>query len=633
MKLRLQRILSILCILALFAGCLSFAVSEGEADKVSRVIRVEWSDEDDYEGLRPDSVPMTIEGNTVVVKKADGWVAETLAAENAAWTYGAVAGYLEPFASGKDVTVVTYTHKPEKTEQSVTVSWPDDANDEEGLRPDGVAVRLLADGKVYRTLQANAKNGWAVKFEDLPRNARGGTTPIVYSVEGAEVPGYSVRVSGAAVSYTLKTGTLTVKAAVSAPEGADVSGLSMTVTGPDSSMPKTFTLGEMAGGTVTFANVIPGAYVVQETNGDTLVKGYVMDPAASQVGDAAYVEAGAGATLNIKYTWVEPTEAEPNENPMAETGSLAFEIIGPDGYNKKVTYADFTNGTYELDGLVPGEYAVIEKSPEGLVNAYTLKSTSITGAALTVGGEKVATATLINKYAPAPTPAPDAEVLDIPVVKIWNDDNNKDGNRPALVTVQLFADGVLNESVDITEADGWAHTFTDKPVKNEEGEDIKYTVAELPVAWYTAEVNGTYITNTYKPETTSVSIVKVWDDNNDDQKKRPTSIAVTLLPVGEVYVLNEANGWAVTVDNLPTKLNGEAVTYSWTEQEVRGYTIAGIAVNGMTTTFTNHVVTVPVVPAGQPKPNTFGGGIIIFEEYDTALGIPVLINHVGDCFD
>ena len=70
MKLRLQRILSILCILALFAGCLSFAVSEGEAEKVSRVIRVEWSDEDDYEGLRPDSVTMTIEGNTVAVTKA-----------------------------------------------------------------------------------------------------------------------------------------------------------------------------------------------------------------------------------------------------------------------------------------------------------------------------------------------------------------------------------------------------------------------------------------------------------------------------------------------------------------------------------------------------------------------------------
>ena len=271
MKLRLQRILSILCILALFAGCLSFAVSEGEAEKVSRVIRVEWSDEDDYEGLRPDSVTMTIEGNTVAVTKANGWVAETQAAADAAWSYGTVAGYLEPFASGKEVTVVTYTHKPEKTELGATVSWSDDA-DSEGLRPDSVAVRLLADGKVYRTLPANAKNDWSVKFEDLPRNAKGGTTPIVYSIDQVAVPGYTVSVSGSAISYTLQTGTLVVNAAVSAPEGADVSGLSLTVTGPDSSMPRTFTLGQMTGGTVTIAGVIPGAYVVQETNGDSLVE-------------------------------------------------------------------------------------------------------------------------------------------------------------------------------------------------------------------------------------------------------------------------------------------------------------------------------------------------------------------------
>ena len=558
MKLRLQRILSILCILALFAGCLSFAVSEGEAEKVSRVIRVEWSDEDDYEGLRPDSVTMTIEGNTVAVTKANGWVAETQAAADAAWSYGTVAGYLEPFASGKEVTVVTYTHKPEKTELGATVSWSDDA-DSEGLRPDSVAVRLLADGKVYRTLPANAKNDWSVKFEDLPRNAKGGTTPIVYSIDQVAVPGYTVSVSGSAISYTLQTGTLVVNAAVSAPEGADVSGLSLTVTGPDSSMPRTFTLGQMTGGTVTIAGVIPGAYVVQETNGDSLVEGYVMDAANSKVGDAAYVEAGATATLSIKYTWIEPAEAEANEAPMSETGSLEFEIIGPDGYNKKITYAQFTNGTYELDNLVPGEYAVIEKNAEGLVTAYTLKSESTTGMALTVGGD-TATAVLINKYAPAPTPAPDAEEMDIPVVKIWNDDNNKDGNRPASVTVHLYADGVLNETVEITEAEGWTHTFTGKPVYGADGKAINYTVSEDAVEWYSASVNGTYITNTYQPETTAISVVKVWDDNEDVQKKRPTSIAVTLMPVGEVYVLNEANGWALTVNNLPTKLNGEAVT-------------------------------------------------------------------------
>ena len=632
MKLRLLRILSILCILALTAGCLSFAVSEGEADKVSRVIRVEWADEDDYEGQRPDSVTMTIEGKEVPVTKANGWVAETQAAADAAWTYGTVAGYLTPFASGKDVTVVTYTRKPEKTSQTVKVGWYGDETNA-GLRPDSVAVRLLADGKVYRSAAANEKNDWTVTFSDLPRNRKGGTTPIEYSIDKVSVAGYSVSVSGADVSYTLQTGTLVVNVAVSAPEGADVSGLSFTVSGPDKQMPKTLTYGE-TGGQVTFNNVIPGAYVVQENNGSDLAEGYVMDPAASQVGDAAYVEAGASATLNIKYTWTEPKEEEPNEDPMSETGSLVFQIIGPNGYNKTVTYAEFdSDHKKELTDLVPGEYAVIEKNAEGLVSAYTLKSNSTTGAALSVGG-KDATANLVNRYAPMPTPKPDAEEIDIPVVKIWNDDNDKDGNRPASVTVQLFANGVLNESVDLTAGDGWTYTFTGKPAYDDAGEEIKYTVAELPVEWYVSEVNGTYITNNYQPEVTSASVVKVWDDNNNAKGIRPTSIAVTLLPVGEVYVLNDANGWAITVDNLPTKIKGEAVTYSWVEQEVVGYKADAAAVNGIATTYTNRMVAVPVVPAGNPVPQTIGPGTVyVFEEYETALGIPVLINHVGDCFD
>ena len=114
---------------------------------------------------------------------------------------------------------------------------------------------------------------------------------------------------------------------------------------------------------------------------------------------------------------------------------------------------------------------------------------------------------------------------------------------------------------------------------------------------------------------------------------RPTSIAVTLMPVGRIYVLNAENGWTTTAENLPTKINGEDVTYSWTEQEVIGYKADAAAVNGMATTYVNHVIGIPVVPADQPAPKTFGPPVFIFDEYETALGIPVLINHVGDCFD
>ena len=61
----------------------------------------------------------------------------------------------------------------------------------------------------------------------------------------------------------------------------------------------------------------------------------------------------------------------------------------------------------------------------------------------------------------------------------------------------------------------------------------------------------------------------------------------------------------------------------------------GISVrtNGALTTFTNKVVKLVKVPADQPQPKMPGSKWVIFEEYDTALGGELLINHVGDCFD
>ena len=55
MKKRLQRILSILCVLALAIGCVSLAAFAEGADIV-RIVSVEWADENNYDAKRPTSV-------------------------------------------------------------------------------------------------------------------------------------------------------------------------------------------------------------------------------------------------------------------------------------------------------------------------------------------------------------------------------------------------------------------------------------------------------------------------------------------------------------------------------------------------------------------------------------------------
>ena len=633
MKRKLRQIVSILCLLALAFGC-TLHVSMAEDGDVTRVITAEWADENNYDGLRPGELQVKLGDATAVLNSANNWTAAVTAPADAEWTIPEEEGYHRT-VYGTDTVRVVYVHTVTKAPVTASVVW-NDSDNAGGIRPDSVRLRLLADGKPCGSERtASAGNGWKATWGELPVNREGSKEAIVYTIGEAVPDGYVVSFSGLTATNTLQTGALSLQAAVSGyPEGADVSGLTLRVTGPDPKMPVTLTYGALSGGAYDFGQVLPGAYVVQETNADTLAEGYEMDPAASRIGDAVLVKAGESAALSFRYVYREPVAAEPNEDPLSEAGKLTFEINGPDPrMPMTVTFSEFSDGKYELDGLVPGTYYVVERNAENLVTAYTLTSDSVTGAISIVAGGGSSTVTLFNRYTPAPTPEPEAELISIPVTKTWNDDGNRDGNRPASITVRLYADGTLADTRTATEAGGWLCTFEDLPRYHADGTEIVYTVDEEPVEWYTSVVTGYNITNNYTPEVTSVTVTKAWDDDNNAQRFRPTTLAVTLLPVNRVYVLSEANNWTVTVDNLPTRINGEPVVYSWTEQEAVGYIRSGMEQSGNATIFTNRIVRVPEIPEGRKKPRVPGGSWAYFEEYETALGIDSTINHVGDCFD
>ena len=234
-------------------------------------------------------------------------------------------------------------------------------------------------------------------------------------------------------------------------------------------------------------------------------------------------------------------------------------------------------------------------------------------------------------FVPIEPEEPDNTPFDIPVIKTWNDNGNKDGNRPASVTVRLLADGVEVANAQLTAEGGWTTTFTGLPRYNGETK-INYTITEDPVDWYTAEIHGYNIRNNYKPEVTSVSVRKVWNDNNNANQTRPTSIYATLSN-GTVVLLNAENNWTATVDNLPTRINGQEAVYTWTEQTVIGYRQTNVAQDGNTTVFTNTVITPPKTEEGKKPPKAPGGDVAFFDEYPTALGVEVYIKQVGDCFD
>ena len=176
--------------------------------------------------------------------------------------------------------------------------------------------------------------------------------------------------------------------------------------------------------------------------------------------------------------------------------------------------------------------------------------------------------TMTNRHTP--------EVTELKGNKKWDDGNNQDGKRPESITVNLVANGEKIASKNVTEKDKWTYEFTNLPVYKE-GKKIKYTVMEEPVPGYEGSIEGTTITNQHKLEKTAITVTKRWEDTNNQDGLRPESIQVQLYAKGnkvdEPVILNEANKWTHTWNDLDVAENGVVLIYSVEEvTKVPGYT-------------------------------------------------------------
>ena len=82
------------------------------------------------------------------------------------------------------------------------------------------------------------------------------------------------------------------------------------------------------------------------------------------------------------------------------------------------------------------------------------------------------------------------------------------------------------------------------------------------------------VTNKPVDEKIGVSAAKVWDDENNTDGVRPSSVTFRLfadgVEIGSAQA-SEANGWTVFFGNLPKTRNGAAISYAVKEDEVGNY--------------------------------------------------------------
>ncbi|MBU7116035.1 Cna B-type domain-containing protein [Staphylococcus aureus] len=275
-----------------------------------------------------------------------------------------------------------------------------------------------------------------------------------------------------------------------------------------------------------------------------------------------------GTTITNKYTPGETSATvtknwDDNNNQDGKRPTEIKVELYQDGKatGKTATLNESNNWTHTWTGL--------DEKAKGQQVKYTVEElTKVKGYTTHVDNNDMGNLIVTNKYTP--------ETTSISGEKVWDDKDNQDGKRPEKVSVNLLANGEKVNTLDVTSETNWKYEFKDLP-KYDEGKKIEYTVTEDHVKDYTTDINGTTITNKYTPGETSATVTKNWDDNNNQDGKRPTEIKVELYQdgkaTGKTATLNESNNWTHTWAGLDEKAKGQQVKYTVEElTKVKGYT-------------------------------------------------------------
>ena len=469
-----------------------------------------WKDENNQDGKRPSSVTVKLladgqdTGKTLELNAANGWAGsfKDLDADKGGTPIQytvvevTVAGYTSEItgdaASG---FTITNSYSPETVDVKATKNW-DDANNQDGKRPTKITINLLADGQKHdsKEVQAAADGTWTVEFTKLAKYKDG--KEIKYTVTEEAVAEYE---------STITDFTITNKYA---PKAIDykVTKVWNDANNQDGKRPESVTvqLYKKVGDADPVA--VEGKKLAltakDKTDANTWVASFTNLP---------QYEAGKEITYSIKEVDV-PAGYEASVTGQVVTNNYTPETVilsgakvwddnnNQDGKRSDKVKVQILNGDKVVQEIEVSEKTgwkfeskKLPKYENGKEIKYTVKETAMTEYKATITTDKDGKYTITNEHTP--------EKTSVKGKKIWKDEDNKDGIRPASITVKLLADGKeTGQTATVSETSGWTYEFTGLD-RYQEGKEIAYTVEEVNVPdGYTASVEGYNITNTHTPE-------------------------------------------------------------------------------------------------------------------------------------
>ena len=554
-------------------------INTRQTEKVSIAGEKTWEDKDNQDGKRPTKIKVKllkqVENETPVVVETK----EVEADATGKWTYS--FENLDKYEKGKlikysideeEVTGYTKTvdgyniknsHTPSKTSIKVTKVWEDKDN-QDGVRPNSVTIKLLADGvETGDKLTLTAVNGWKGSFDNLDEYKAG--KKIQYSIEEEDVGnGYS-----GFIAQTSNTEFNVINKRE--PEKTFVEGAKTwnDKDNQDGKRPTEITINLLKNGTKIASKKVTKAdgWKWKFENLDKYENGKEINYTIAEEKVEGYTTEVKGYDVKNSYTpgktSLQVTKAweDKNDQDGVRPTSVTIKLLA-DGVEtgKKLVLTKANNWT--------GSFTDLDEYKAGKKIVYTIKEETVGN-----GYISVVTKTGENTFIVTNTREPEKTFVE--GTKTWNDKDNQDGKRPTEITINLLKNGTKIASKKVTKADGWKWKFENLD-KYENGKEINYTIAEEKVEGYTTEVKGYDVKNSYTPGKTSLQVTKAWEDKNDQDGVRPTSVTIKLLAdgveTGKKLVLTKANNWTGSFTDLDEYKAGKKIVYTIKEETVgNGY--------------------------------------------------------------
>lgn len=544
-------------------------------------VSAKWDDADNQDGVRPASVDAvlyagdTATDKTVTLTAEENWTATIKDMPvYAAGKVGEAVNYslkaakeVEDYTSATDGLILTFTHKAAVTAVTATITW-DDAENQDGIRPDSVTLQLKADGEAVgsRITVDGTNDKWTKTWDNLPVNKAG--KKVTYTVEQTGLRSeYTQATAGDATTGFTITNSYTPKGvdiAVSAnwddqdnQDGIRPEAVEAELYADNVSTNKKVRLTADTDWKATFEKLAvnkngkPINYTLQATK----VDGYDLTTSGSGAEGLVLKYTHKVKAVDVTAT-VKWADGDNQDGIRPASVTLQLKADGENSGDPIAVNAN-SNWTKKWSGLA--EYKAGKKV------VYTVGVSEISDYTVEITGDAAAGFTVTATHVPAKA--------EVKASVVWDDADNQDGIRPEAVEAEIYAGDVSNsKKVRLTADNNWTASFGEMELKKD-GQEIKYTLVGTKADGYTYTCTGSgaaglVLTYTHKPEVVSVSVNTTWNDKNNQDGQRPGSYSVQLKADGEatgdVITLNGNNNFAKVWKDLPKYKAGkvgEAVKY------------------------------------------------------------------------